>query len=149
MAEDVLIPLHQQIDRVFADFFGSDVPPFPGARWDRGFRPSMDVSETDQQFEIAAELPGLDEEDLEVTVTDGVLTIKGEKRLEAENQDQSRSNHRVERSYGAFRRSLQLPPEADAEQASASFDKGVLRVTIAKKEAGGPATRKIELKEAA
>lgn len=149
MAEDVLIPLHQQIDRVFADFFGSDVPPFPGAQWDRGFRPSMDVSETDQQFEIAAELPGLDEEDLEVTVTDGVLTIKGEKRLEAENQDQSRSNHRVERSYGAFRRSLQLPPEADAEQASASFDKGVLRVTIAKKEAGGPATRKIELKKAA
>lgn len=149
MAEDVLIPLHQRIDRVFADFFGSDAPPFPGAQWDRGFWPSMDVSETEQQFEITAELPGLDEDDLEITFTDGVLTIKGEKRLEAEDQERPRSSYRLERSYGAFRRSLQLPPEADAEQASASFDRGVLRVTIAKKEASGPASRKIELKKAA
>ncbi|MCY4003809.1 MAG: Hsp20/alpha crystallin family protein [Rhodospirillales bacterium] len=145
MADDLLMPLHQRIDRVFSDFFGTDVPRLTGTSWDAGFSPSMDVSETDQQFEVTAELPGLDEKDLEVTLTDGVLTIRGEKKSESRDEDKERNHYRLERSYGTFRRSLQLPPEADAEQVSASFDKGVLRVTIAKKEEAGQTTRKIEL----
>lgn len=149
MADDLLMPLHQRIDRVFSDFFGTNVPRLAGTQWDAGFSPSMDVSETGQQFEITAELPGLDEGDLEVTLTNGVLTIRGEKKSESRDEDKQRSHYRLERSYGAFRRSLQLPQEADAEQVSASFDKGVLRVTIAKKAETGPATRKIELKKQA
>lgn len=145
MADDLLMPLHQRIDRVFSDFFGTDVPRLTGAPWDAGFSPSMDVSETDQQFEVTAELPGLDAKDLEVTLTDGVLTIRGEKKSESRDEDKERNHYRLERSYGAFRRSLQLPPEADAEQVSASFDKGVLRVTIAKKAEAGQTTRKIDL----
>ncbi len=149
MADDFLMPLHQRIDRVFSEFFGTDVPRLAGPQWAAGFSPSMDVSETDQQFEVTAELPGLDEENLEVTLTDGVLTIKGEKKSESSDEDKQRSHYRLERSYGAFRRSLPLPPEADAEQVSASFDKGVLRITIAKKEGTGQATRKIEVTKAA
>lgn len=145
MADDLLMPLHQRIDRVFSDFFGTDAPHLTGTPWDAGFSPNMDVSETDQQFEVTAELPGLDAKDLDVTLTDGVLTIKGEKKSESKDEDKQRNHYRLERSYGAFRRSLQLPPEADAEQVSASFDKGVLRVTIAKKEEAGQTTRKIEL----
>ena len=147
MADDLLMPLQQRIDRVFSDFFGTDFPRLAGTQWDAGFSPSMDVSETDQQFEVTAELPGLDEGDLEVTLTDGVLAIKGEKKAEFHDRDRQRNHYRLERSYGAFRRSLPLPPEADAEQVSASFDKGVLRVTIAKKVGTGQATRKIELKK--
>lgn len=149
LADDWLTPLHHQIDRVFTDFFGADVPRLARTRWDGEFSPSMDVSETDRQLEVTAELPGMDDKDIEVTLTDGVLTVKGEKRSETEEEDKDKHHYRLERSYGAFRRSFRLPPEIDADDVSASFDKGVLKVTVAKREAAESATRKIEVSKAA
>ena len=148
-SDELLMPLHQGIDRLFSDFFGADFPRLAHFQWDGGFSPSMDVTETDGQLEVTAELPGLDEEDVEVSLTDGVLTIKGEKKSETKEEDKDRSHYRLERSYGSFRRSFQLPPEIDAEKVSASFDKGVLKIAIAKTEAARTATRKIEVKKAA
>ena len=113
LADDWLMPLHHQIDRVFTDFFGADLPRLARTRWDGEFSPSMDVSETDRQLEVTAELPGMDDKDIEVTLTDGVLTVKGEKRSESEEEDKDKDkdkhHYRLERSYGAFRRSFRLP----------------------------------------
>ena len=149
LADDWLMPLHHQIDRVFTDFIGADFPRLARTRLDGGFSPDMDVSETDRQLEVTAELPGMDDEDIEVTLTGGMLTVKGEKKSETEEEDKDKHHYRLERSYGAFRRSFRLPPELDADDVSASFDKGVLKVTVAKKEAAESATRKIEVRKGA
>lgn len=99
------------------------------------FSPDVDVGETNRQLEVTVELPGLDEEDIDVTLTDGVLTVKGEKRAETEEFGDDKHHYCLERSYGAFRRSFALPPEIDADDASARFDKGVLRIIFPKKAA--------------
>ncbi len=142
---DWLMPLHHQIDRVFTDFFGADFPRFAGTGWNRDFSPDMDVSESDRQIEETAEMPGMDDKDIEVTLTDGVLTVKGEKRSESREEDKDRHHYRLERCYGTFRRSFQLPPEIDADAVSASFDKSILKITVAKKQTAEVATRKIEV----
>jgi HSP20 family protein len=105
----------------------------------------MDVTETDKQIEITAELPGLEEKDVQVNLADNVLTIRGEKKAEKEEKDK---NYRlVERSYGSFVRSLQLPDGVDANAIKASIDKGVLKVTVPKP---APAqAKKIDVKAAA
>ena len=147
--DDWLMPLHHQIDRVFADFFGADFPRLARGRRDGGFSPDMDVTENDRQFEVIAELPGMEERDIDVTLTDGVLTVKGEKRSQTRKEDEDKHHYRLECSYGAFRRSFRLPPEIDAEQVSASFDKGLLKITLPKQEAAKTATRKIEVRNEA
>lgn len=147
--DDWLTPLHNQIDRVFTDFFGADFPHLARAGRDGGFSPDMDVSESDRQIEVTAELPGMDDKDIEVTLADGVLTVKGEKRSENEEEDKDRHHYRLERGYGAFRRSFRLPPDIDADAVSATFDKGILKITVAKKETPEAATRKIEVRNAA
>ena len=92
--------------------------------------PRIDVSETAGEIKIEAELPGVEEKDLEVVVSDGRLTIKGEKK--AEKEEKKKDYHLVERSYGSFARSIGLPFEADPNQVKASFAKGVLTVTVPK-----------------
>jgi HSP20 family protein len=92
--------------------------------------PRVDVSETDTELKIEAELPGIDEKDVEVVLSDGRLTIKGEKKQEKE--EKKKDYHLVERSYGSFTRSIALPFEADPNQVKASFAKGVLTVTVPK-----------------
>ena len=105
----------------------------------------MDVTETDKEIEITAELPGLEEKDVQVNLADNVLTIRGEKKAEKEEKDK---NYRlVERSYGSFVRSLQLPDGVNANAIKASIDKGVLKVTVPKP---APAqAKKIDVKAAA
>jgi len=149
LGDDWLMPLHQQIDRVFADFLGGDFPRLGRSPWNGGFSPDMDVSETDRQLEVTAELPGLDDKDVEVTLADGVLTVRGEKRSETREEDKDRNHYRLERTYGAFRRSFQLPPEVDDDGVSANFDKGILKITLAKKKPAESATRKIEVRKGA
>ena len=97
--------------------------------------PAMDLVETDDHLVLRADLPGLDKEDVEIEVKDGVLTVSGERRTEQE--DSTDGYHRVERAYGRFSRSLSLPQGIDADQVQADFDKGVLEVRIPK-----PAERK-------
>ena len=134
-----LMGLRNQIEDVFDRYFQgwSDRWPRIGQLWDieprfglKGFMrtPTVDMSETDKGFKITAELPGMDEKDLEVNVTDDVLTIEGNKREERE--EKKKDYYLQERHYGQFRRSLRLPQDADAEKISARFDKGVLSVDI-------------------
>jgi HSP20 family protein len=135
-----LTTLQREIDRVF-DSFSRGFPNFAST----ALTPSMNVAETDKEIEISAELPGLEEKDVQLNVADGVLTIKGEKKAEKEEKD--KNYHLVERSYGLFSRSLRLPEGTDPDNIKASIAKGVLTVTVPKP---APAqTKKIEVKTAA
>lgn len=92
--------------------------------------PQMNVSETDTEIRVAAELPGVDLDDLEVDVMDDMLVIRGEKRLERSDEDEN--FHFVECAYGSFQRTVQLPFAADPDQVQANFENGVLSITVPK-----------------
>lgn len=130
--------LQREIDRLFDDFGRS----FDGAR-PLAF-PKIDVGESDGEIEITAELPGLEQKDIDVSVSDNVLTVSGEKRTETERKDKTYSV--TERTYGGFSRSVQLPAGVDAAQIKATVDKGVLKVVVPKPAEAKAA--KIEVKTA-
>ena len=123
--------LQTDINHVFDTFFGERTANSASRRW----VPAMDLAETDDQLVLRADLPGLDKDDVNIEVKDGVLTVSGERK--AEHEETKNGYHRVERAYGGFSRSLALPRGIDAEQVRAEFDKGVLEVRIPK-----PAERK-------
>jgi HSP20 family protein len=130
--------LRNQVDRLFRDFdngflqtpFYRDIDNF--FRRDLGFAvtPAIDISEKDNAFEVAAELPGLDTKDIDLQLSDGVLTIKGEKTEEKEEKGKDR--YISERRFGSFRRSLQVPASIDANKIEASYKSGVLTVKLPK-----------------
>ena len=123
--------LQNQMNSLFDDFFsGFDVAPRSLAGGFGSFVPSVDIKEGDKDFTIYAELPGVDEKDVEVTVAGDSVTIKGEKKEEKE--DKGKNYYYMERSYGSFHRTIPLAAEADAGKATASFKNGVLSVTIPK-----------------
>jgi HSP20 family protein len=123
-----LFSLHREIDRLFDDFsqgFGR----FSGFK-SGGMVPSMNISETDGEIEFTAELPGMEEKDVEVTLADNILTIRGEKKAE---KDEKKKDYRlVERSYGSFSRSFEVPAGVDPSAIKATIDKGVLTVSFPK-----------------
>jgi HSP20 family protein len=122
--------LQREIDRLFDDFTRGFPSVGNGFGTASAMMPTMDVAETDKEIEITAELPGLEEKDVQINVADNVLTIKGEKKAEKEEKDK---NYRlVERSYGSFERSLQLPEGVNADAIKASIEKGVLKVVVPK-----------------
>ena len=138
--------LQREIDRLFDDFTrGWPTMGWPTAGRTAELMPSMDVAETDKEIEITAELPGLEEKDVQVNVADNVLTIKGEKKSEKEQKDK---NYRMfERSYGSFSRTLELPAGINPDNIKASLSNGVLKVTVPKP---APAqAKKVEVKAAA
>lgn len=98
--------------------------------------PAVDIYETGDAFVVEAELPGIDPENIEVSVDEGVLTLKGERRLEKEVKEEN--YHRVERAYGMFTRAVRLPTDIDADKVQAGYDNGVLKVTIPKTEPKKP-----------
>ena len=98
--------------------------------------PALDISERKDAYLVTVELPGLRPEDLDITMEDGLLTIQGERQFTAESSEQQ--FHRVERRYGAFRRSITLPAQVQAEQIEASFDNGVLQIVVPKMEEAKP-----------
>ncbi|GJQ48536.1 small heat shock protein C2 [Candidatus Kuenenia stuttgartiensis] len=139
--------LQREVDRLFDDFFrGFDRFPSLPLKEERfaEFSPKIDVSENDKEIEIIAEVPGMDQNDVEITLRDDVLTIKGEKKQEKEEKD--KEYYHVERSYGSFYRSLQLPCEVDQEKVKASFKKGVLKINLPKSGKAQENVRKIEIK---
>jgi HSP20 family protein len=143
---DPFFSLQREIDRLFEDF-GRGFPSMPsltrGAA--REMMPAIDVTESDGEIEITAELPGLEEKDVQINVSDNVLTIRGEKK--AEKEDKQKDYHLVERSYGSFYRSLELPSGVDVDKIKADISKGVLKVTVPKPAA--KQAKKIEVKSAA
>lgn len=121
-----MVSLHREMNRLFDDMFrGFDATGFFGGR---GIWPSTDVEETDKEYRITAELPGLEERDVEVLLQDGVLTVRGEKKSESENRSRTHS----ERFYGRFERQIPLALDADDAAVSAAFKNGVLTVTVPK-----------------
>jgi HSP20 family protein len=132
------------MNSVFDDFFGRSSSDLWGDAAGE-FLPRVDVSESGKEVRITAELPGLDEKDVEVTVTNNMLTIKGEKKVEKEEEEGD--YYHSERSYGYFDRTIALPQGIDADNAKAQFKKGVLKVTIPKKPEAQSSRRKTELTE--
>ena len=108
--------------------------------------PTVDISETDKAYEITAELPGMDEKNVEVKLANGLLTIKGEKQDEKE--EKKKDYHMRERSYGSFERSFQVPDGVDADKIEANFKKGVLTVILPKSAEAQKAEKKITVKSA-
>ena len=107
--------------------------------------PRVDISETENDVVIAAEVPGLKKEEINISVEDGVLTLKGERKHEDEKKE--KNYHRVERAYGSFNRSFRLPPSVDAEKVHASYQDGVLKVTLPKLEKVKPRAIPIQIEE--
>jgi len=121
---NVFAPLQREIDRVFDDF----TPSFWTGSGLNEVRCKVNLAETKTGLELTVELPGLDEKDVNIDIADGLLTISGEKTFEAERKD--KTFRTVERGYGAFSRSFELPPVVEADQIKATLAKGVLTVTI-------------------
>lgn len=143
---DLFSSLQREVDRVFSDF-GRGVSSM-GEFAKGGMSMKVNVSESDGALEVTAEIPGVDAKDIDVQLKDGILTIKGEKKDEREEKDEKKNYHLVERSYGSFERSLMVGDDVDAEKVDASFDKGVLKVTLPKLPAAKAKGQKIEVKPA-
>jgi HSP20 family protein len=144
--------LHEEIDRMFGDFRRGtwpsplagksfDVEPF----WRREFNwsgvPAVDIAEKDDGYEITAELPGMDEKDIDVQLSNGMLVIKGEKKEEKE--EKKKDYHISERRFGSFHRSFRVPEGVDADKIDAQFNKGVLKIALPKSEQAKKEERKI------
>jgi HSP20 family protein len=137
VGDDILGSFHREIERVFGALARglADMP--------AGLTPRVAIEETDRTIEISAEMPGLEEKDVEVSLADDVLTIKGRKKVEKESKTKGGGTMR-QQSFGAFFRSLRLPPGTDPDQVRASLDRGTLRVTVPKPKETPP--RRIAIK---
>ncbi len=123
------VSLQREVERVFSDFNRG----WPGftAEWPRMAVPRMDIVEKDGLIEMTAELPGLEEKDVEIEVNENILTIKGEKKTEREEKSDE-NRYLAERTYGAFTRAIELPEGVNADDVKATMAKGVLTVTVPK-----------------
>ncbi|RIJ30466.1 MULTISPECIES: Hsp20/alpha crystallin family protein [Alphaproteobacteria] len=143
-----VISLQHELNDVFDRFFERFERPF----FDRAgamnvfSQPSVDVSESDKAIKVSVDLPGMDEDDIDVTLTGDVLTVRGERKAEREENKKGYFLH--ERSYGAFYRTIPLPPGVETDKAKAEFKKGVLTVTLPKSADAKRLTKRIEVKAA-
>jgi HSP20 family protein len=125
-----VVSIQDEMNRLFDDFFGR---PVLKTDWTEGvWSPTVDVSEDKDNVILRAEMPGMSKEDVNISIQDNVLTLKGEKKQEKEEKD--KSYHRIERSYGSFCRSFQFPTSVKSDKVKASYKDGVLSVTLPKTE---------------
>ena len=136
-----LLDIRNEMNRTFDDFFGRR-PSWIALR-ERAWSPNVDIAETDEEITVKAELPGMTKEDVNISITDNILTLKGEKKQEKEIKEEN--YHRVERSYGSFQRSFVLPMGIQSEKVKATFKNGVLNINIPKAEEVKP--KQIEILE--
>jgi HSP20 family protein len=137
----------REMDRMMDEFFGRRMRPWWPSIWSRDrvgevVTPAVDVYEEKDEIVVKAELPGLDKNDIEVNISDSVLTLKGEKKREEKIEDEG--YYSCERSYGAFLRSVDLPGEVQADKVKASFKNGVLEIRMPKTEEAK--TKEIKIK---
>ncbi|SDR63516.1 heat shock protein Hsp20 [Rhizobiales bacterium GAS113] len=129
--QNPFLALHREVNRLFDDVFrnfGSPAPTFGGlSSWNAGW-PNVEISETDKELRVTAEVPGLAEKDIDVLLEDGVLTLRGERRSETEDKDRQFS----ERFYGCFERRIPLGVEIEEDKVAAGFKNGVLTLTLPK-----------------
>jgi HSP20 family protein len=147
--EDLFSAFQREMNDLFDGFFGSRGEGFAPTLLSRGLRtpevltPRIDVEETDKQLEVTAELPGMEEKDIEVTLDEDRLTIKGEKKTEREEKNKTALIS--ECSYGSFQRVIPVPAGVERDKAKAKFKNGVLKLTLPKAERAGAERRKIEI----
>jgi HSP20 family protein len=131
---------------LFDSFFG--LPALTNLRQSfpvgQGLTPALDVKETEKELVVTADLPGIDEKDIQLTIHDGILSLRGEKK--SERKDERENYYVMERSHGTFQRSIRLPETVNDEKAEARFDKGVLTITLPKRPEMVKAQRKIEIR---
>jgi len=118
----------------------------PFEKLENSFVPKIDVKETQKDIQVSAELPGMDEKDIDVSLHEGTLIVKGEKKSETENEKDG--YHRIERSYGSFYRSIDLPEGIEEDKIKANYKKGVLKVVLPKNAKAQKKQKKIEVKAA-
>lgn len=137
------LSLHSKMNRVFDDFFRDfdmRLPMMGGVGFSGGW-PQVDLAESDKEVTVTAELPGMEEKDVELVLQDGMLTLKGEKRSETEDKDRQFS----ERYYGRFERHMPLAAEVQTDKAQARFKNGVLKVTLPKNPEAQPKATRISI----
>ena len=139
--DDPFTSLRREMDELFEDFLGNGL-----ARWPSTDRlaPPLDVGEDDKAITVTAELPGVEEKDIDVSLTDDLLTIRAQKSAESERKDDR--VHMSERSYGSYSRSIRLPFGVDEAKVEAGFKNGVLTVTLPKPPEVQRSAKKIEVK---
>lgn len=141
-----MVSFRREMDRLFDDFFTR--PFHMPTRWSLpdvqgDLMPEIDIKENGKQMTLTAELPGMEEKDIDLNVSDGVLTLKGEKKME---KSEEKDNYRVmERRYGSFQRSFTLPDSINQDAIKASFDKGVLKIAMPKKAEAKKSEKKIKI----
>ncbi len=133
----------REIDSLFDRFFEGS--PFETLKGDGQWIPSIDLSETNKEYIVRAEIPGVDPNDFDISLNNNVLTIKGERKHEKETKDED--FHRIERAYGSFTRAIQLPGEVDEDKVKANYKNGVLEIILPKTKE--EAVKKIPVKAAA
>jgi HSP20 family protein len=141
---DPFVSFRREVNRMFDSFFDDFTRP-SGAGW-AGLTPAVDVGENDKELVITAEVPGVSEKDVDVTLSGDLLMIKGEKKAEEERKNGDFSY--VERRYGSFSRSMRLPFDVKDEKIDATYDKGVLTIRIPKPPGTQSSVRRIEVKGA-
>ena len=140
-----LAALQRDINHVFEDFWERVENGWNGRTNAVGtFGPSTDVSETDKSIEVAIELPGMSEEDIDISLSGDAMTIRGEKKVE--HEEKRKGVYMSERSYGSFYRTIPLPPGVDADKADATFKRGVLTVTLPKSPEAQAKVKRIPVK---
>jgi HSP20 family protein len=144
-SSEVFSTLQREIDRVFSDY-NRGIPAL-GDFGKSAMAMKVNIAEHADAIEVSGEMPGVAPEDIDVQLKDGVLTIKGEKKVETD--DTQKDYHVMERSYGMFERSFTIPSEVDAAKVEATFDKGVLKVTLPKLPAAQAKVQKITVKPGA
>lgn len=139
---------HEDVDRIFDDFFRSfGLSPrlrgmgFPSATHSNDFIPSLDIAANEKEYTISVEVPGVEEKDLSLDLSEGALRIRGEKKVEKE--DKKTNFHRVERSFGSFERTVCLPDDVEEEGIAAAYANGVLTIRLPRKAQPKEETRKI------
>ena len=143
--DDPFGSLFREVQKTFEDF--SRRSPLAGIGSDM-LAPRIDIAESKDAIDLTAELPGVDEKDVDVTLADGVLTIRGEKKAERDEKDKDKNWHVVERSYGSFSRVISLPFDPDSAKVEAKFEKGVLHIHLPKPAEVAKKQQKIEVKKA-
>jgi HSP20 family protein len=143
--DDPFGSLFREVQKTFEDF--SRRSPIAGLGSDM-LAPRIDIAESKDAIDLTAELPGIDEKDVDVTLADGVLTIRGQKKAERDEKDKDKNWHVVERSYGSFSRTISLPFDPDSAKVEAKFEKGVLHIHLPKPAEVAKKQQKIEVKKA-
>jgi len=143
--DDPFGSLFRDVQKTFEDF--SRRSPIAGLSSEM-LAPKIDIAESKDAIDLAAELPGVDEKDVDVTLADGMLTIRDEKKSERDETDKEKNWHVVERSYGSFSRTISLPFDPDPAKVEAKFDKGVLHIHLPKPAEVAKKQQKIEIKKA-